>query len=158
MILFSRVDIPFYLIFGYELKFLSLNVGMSAALAGLTTIITAQGLDIIFLQEVRLTSEQLGLLVGKLGFQASVNIDVENPTKPGTAIVWKNSLPIQDIFTLVSCRAQLAVLGPYMLLNIYAPNGSDKRFERFVGEISIVCLRQWILKEELGSIRSFVQL
>ena len=38
---------------------------MSATLAGLTTIITAQGLDIIFLQEVRLSTEQLGLLVGK---------------------------------------------------------------------------------------------
>ena len=98
---------------------------MSATVAGLTTIIIAQGLDIIFLQEVRLSTEQLGLLVGKLGFQAIVNIDVENPTKPGTAMVWKNSLPVKDIFTLVMCRAQLAVLGPYMLLNVYALSGSS---------------------------------
>ena len=67
---------------------------------------------------------------GKLGFHASVNIDVENPTIPGTALIWKNSFPVTDIFTLVLCRAQLAVLGPYMLLNIYASSGSDKNFER----------------------------
>ena len=103
---------------------------MSATLGGLTTIIAAHGLDIIFLQEVRLTSEQLELLVGKLGFKACANIDVENPSKPGTAILWKSSLPVTDIFTLVLCRAQLAVLGPYMLLNIYAPSGSEKKFAR----------------------------
>ena len=40
------------------LNFLSLNVGMSASLAGLATLIPAQGLDIIFLQEVRLTREE----------------------------------------------------------------------------------------------------
>ena len=49
---------------------------MSATLAGLTTIITTQKLDIIFLQEVRLSNEQLDLLVGRLGFQTSVNIDI----------------------------------------------------------------------------------
>ena len=99
-------------------------------MAGLTTLICTQKLEIIFLQEVRLTSEQLGLLVGKLGFEASANIDTENPSRPGTAIVWKKGLPVKDIFTLVLCRAQLAVLGPYMLLNVYAPSGSDKKYER----------------------------
>ena len=113
-----------------EIKFLSLNVGMSSTLAGLTTLITAQRLDIIFLQEVRLTSEQLNLMVNKMGFQANVNIDQEQPFKPGTAFVWRESLPVRDIFTIVLCRAQVAFLGPYMLLNIYAPSGSDKKYER----------------------------
>ena len=61
---------------------------MSATLAGLATIIINQKLDIIFLQEVRLTSEQLSLLVGKLGFNACVNIDLDNTSRPGTALVW----------------------------------------------------------------------
>ena len=39
-------------------------------------------------------------------------------------------MPVRDVFTLVLCRAQLAVLGPYMLLNVYAPSGSDKKHER----------------------------
>ena len=105
---------------------------MSATLAGLTTIITTQKLDIIFLQEVRLSNEQLDLLVGRLGFQTSVNIDIENPSRPGTAIIWKKTLPVRDVFILVSCRAQIAVLGSYMLLNVYAPSGSDKKHERAV--------------------------
>ena len=103
---------------------------MSTSLAGLSTIIINQKLDIIFLQEVRLTSEQLCLLVGKLGFTACVNIDLEHPTRPGTALVWMITLPVRDVCTLVVCRAQLAVLGPYFLLNVYAPSGSDKKHER----------------------------
>ena len=70
-----------------KINFLSLNIGMSTTLAGLLTIIINQKLDIIFLQEVRLTSEQLRLLVGKLGFDASVNIDFDFPSRPGTALV-----------------------------------------------------------------------
>ena len=31
------------------------------------------------------------VLVGSLGFQAEVNIDSEQPTHPGTALVWKKS-------------------------------------------------------------------
>ena len=103
---------------------------MSATLAGLATIIINQKLDIIFLQEVRLTSEQLSLLVGKLGFNACVNIDLDNTSRPGTALVWRRTLPVRDVCTLVVCRAQLAVLGPYRLLNVYAPSGSDKKHER----------------------------
>ena len=115
-----------------SLNFLSLNVGMSASLAGLSTLITDQGLDIIFLQEVRLNSEQLNLLLDKMGFQAAVNIDSEHPTKPGTAFAWRKTLPVSDVSTLVLCRAQVATLGKYMLLNIYAPSGSEKKHERNV--------------------------
>ena len=114
------------------INFLSLNVGMSATLAGLPSLITANSLDIIFLQEVRLTSEQVNLLLGNIGYQASVNIDFNNPFKPGTAIVWKKSLPVINVNTLVLCRAQVATLGSYMLLNIYAPSGSDKKHDRNV--------------------------
>ena len=113
-----------------EVNFLSLNVGMSASLAGLTTIMGVQKLDIIFLQEVRLSSEQLNLLVGSLGFQAIANVDPEHHSRPGTAILWRETLPVTDVFSLVMCRAQVAVLGPYMLLNIYAPSGTDKKYER----------------------------
>ena len=114
------------------LNFLSLNVGMSSTLAGLSSLITANKLDLIFLQEVQLSSEQINLLLGKLGFQAAVNIDSENPSRPGTAIIWKKSLPVSNISTLVLCRAQLATLGKYMLLNIYSPSGTDKKHERNV--------------------------
>ena len=113
-----------------SINLFSLNVGMNASLAGLSTLIAANSLDIIFLQEVRLSSEQIELLLR--GFKAVVNIDEENPSKPGTAIVWKASLPLTNISTLVLCRVQVATLGRYMLLNIYAASGSDKKHERNV--------------------------
>ena len=103
---------------------------MSSTLAGLSTLIVSHKLDVIFLQEVRLSSEQLELLLGGLGFKAAVNIDHECPTSPGTALVWRTSLPVTDVCTLLSCRAQVARLGHYMLLNLYAPSGSDKKHER----------------------------
>jgi exonuclease III len=112
-----------------SINFFSLNVGMNASLAGLSTLIVANSLDIIFLQEVRLSSEQIELLLGGMGYQAAVNIDRENPSKPGTAIVWKKSIPLTDISSIVLCRAQVATLGRYKLLNIYAPSGSDKIHE-----------------------------
>ena len=115
---------------GEYFNFFSLNVGMSSTCAGLATLITAQHLDIIFLQEVRITSEQLCILVGNLGFQASVNIDPDQPSRPGTAIVWRKTLPVRDVFTLVMCRAQVTSLGPYMLLNVYAPSGSENKHAR----------------------------
>ena len=114
------------------INFFSLNVGMSASLAGLSTLIAGNSLDIIFLQEVRLSSEQIELLLGHMDYQAAVNIDIENPSKPGTAIVWRKSLPVTNISTLVLCRLQVATLGNYMLLNAYAPSGSDKKHERNV--------------------------
>ena len=56
-----------------KITFFSLNVGMSASLAGLNAIIKAENLDIIFLQEVRLSAEQIEQQLR--GFKASVNID-----------------------------------------------------------------------------------
>ena len=103
---------------------------MSSALAGLPALISSLCLDIIYLQEVKISSEQLKLHVGKLGFDDEVNIDEENISKPGTGLVWRKTLPVTGVVNLVKCRAQVASLGLYMLLNIYAPSGSDKKHER----------------------------
>ena len=59
-----------------------------------------------------------------------MNINEEDPLKPGTAIVWRTSLPVREVSTIVPCRAQCALLWDYAFLNIYAPSGSDKKFER----------------------------
>ena len=105
---------------------------MSSSLAGLSTLTSDQGLDIVFHQEVRLNNEQLNLLIDKLGFQAVVNIDPDHPLRPGTALAWRKTLPVSDVSTLVLCRAQVATLGNYMLLNIYAPSRSEKKHDRNV--------------------------
>ena len=60
------------------LKFLSLNVGMQSSLAGLPALIELEGFDVVLLQEVRFNSEHIESLVK--GFEASVNIDPDNPS------------------------------------------------------------------------------
>ena len=56
--------------------------------------------------------------------------------KPGIAIAWHHTIPIKDVHSLKLCRIQMASLGPYRLVNIYGPSGSDKKQERslFYGE------------------------
>ena len=53
-----------------NLKVFSLNIGMSDNLAGLVNSIVNESLDIIFLQEVKMTSEHLRFQVNKLGYLA----------------------------------------------------------------------------------------
>ena len=106
-----------------ELNFFSLNIGTSNILAGLPALVNVERLDIIFLQEVRLSSQQIEHLLP--GFSADSNIDSENPDMPGTAIVWRNDLQVTCVTSIVTCRLQVATLGPYRLVNIYAPSGSN---------------------------------
>ena len=84
----------------------------------------------ILLQEVRIADEQINQQLVNHGFTGMVNIDTENPLTPGTALVWRSSLPIKQVSAVVPCRVQLALLGSYSILNIYAPSGSDKKVER----------------------------
>ena len=113
-----------------RIRFISLNVGMQSNLAGLSSILVNTNLDVAFLQEVRISDEQLSVQVGKYGYIGKVNINIDDASKPGTAIVWRSSLPVKDVASIVTCRAQVAYLGGYALLNLYAPSGSDKRYER----------------------------
>ena len=113
-----------------RIRILSLNIGLKSDLAGLGTLIKVHKLDLVLLQEVRISEEQLNQKVGHLGFTGKVNIDTENPMKPGTALVWRTVLPVTQVSTIVPCRAQYAVLESSAILNIYAPSGSDKRSGR----------------------------
>ena len=108
----------------------SLNVGMSHSLAGLPALISSECLDLIFLQEVSLSSSQIENMLP--GFKAVVNIDLNNSSSPGTAIVWKDNLPVDQVCSFSSCRIQTARLGSYRLLNVYAPSGTSKRAERAI--------------------------
>ena len=112
-----------------KLKILSLNVGMSHSLAGLPALISSENLDLVFLQEVNLSSSQIEDQLP--GFKADSNIS-DNHLVPGTAIVWKNTLPVQSVYSVVSCRIQVASLGSYKLINIYGPSGSSRRAERAI--------------------------
>ena len=71
-----------------KIRFLSLNVGMKSDLAGLITLIQIHKLDIILLQEVRISEEQMNQQLKNHGFTGKVSINAEDSMQPGVAIVW----------------------------------------------------------------------
>ena len=71
------------------LNIISLNVGLISTLAGISKLATCYDVDIILLQEVRLSKDQLNSILGKLGYYNEVNVNIEMPSRPGTAIAWK---------------------------------------------------------------------
>ena len=91
---------------------------------------SSDNLDLILLQEVRMSQVQIENLLP--GFKAEVNIDVNNSSKPGTALVWKEGLPVENVFSPYCCRVQIASLRNYIIINTYAPSGSSNRHEREV--------------------------
>ena len=100
-----------------KIRILSLNIGMKSDLTVLLTLISVHRLDIIMLQEVRITDEQINQQLGNHGFTGMVNIDPENPSTPGTALAWRSNLPIRQVSAVVPCRVQLALLGSYSILS-----------------------------------------
>ena len=112
------------------MNILTINIclGMSNTLGGLSALISSDSMDIIFLQEVKLTGPQIEYLLP--GYKAVANIDPDNPSRPGTAIVWRSHLPVKDVISYSLCRMQLATLGTFKLINVYAPSGSSRKLER----------------------------
>ena len=113
-----------------KLRILSLNVGLSHNLAGLTTLLTIHKADLILLQEVRCPKEQLLAALGQSDLQAVVNIDENSSHIPGTAVVWRDTLPVDEVITSVACRLQIVKIRHYTVFNVYAPSGSARKQER----------------------------
>ena len=86
--------------------------------------------DILFVQEVLLSTQELLLKVQPYGYNCESNIDALNPTKPGTAVIWRESVPITGTRVIVECRIQSLTVGATSFLNIYAPSGSARHRER----------------------------
>ena len=88
-----------------------------------------------------------------------MNIDCESPSKPGTAIAWRKSLPVEEIVVIKSCRCQVALIGNYAIMNIYAPSGSDRKQERHLffsqdifNAMSLFPHRSYVLGGDFNSI------
>ena len=112
------------------LKVISLNIGNATALAGLWAVLSLEKPQIMMLQEITLSSEQLSNQVAKFGYKAETNIDVTNPNALGTGFVWQSYLQVSDVYSVVECRGQALKLGQYTFLNMYAPSGSQNRNTR----------------------------
>ena len=69
-------------------------------------------------------------MVQKYGYKANTNIDSNNRTSSGTGFVWKSSLPVSEVHSVVECRSQLLKLGDYNFVNIYAPSGTQNKQTR----------------------------
>ena len=92
--------------------------------------------DVILLQEVKSTQSQVESLVARFGFSTLVNIDCDDMNKPGTALIWRNTVPLVGAVNLINCRLQIAEIGVYKIFNCYAPSGSENKHARnkFYGE------------------------
>jgi exonuclease III len=111
-------------------RFMSSNVGMSGRLGGLMMKLQKGSVDVNFLQEINLSTENQYLMVKRYGYKAEASFDGNFTHKPGIGIVWKKNMPVDNIEQIVEGRLQRAKMGPYLLLNVYAPSCSDKRMER----------------------------
>ena len=76
------------------LKIITLNTGNNSVLGGLLSIIKMENPDIVFLQEISVTTGQLKLFVAKYGYNAEANTDLLDITRLGTGIVWRSDVPI----------------------------------------------------------------
>ena len=83
-----------------------------------------------------MTQSQLDMAVNRYGFLSKVNISEENQHKPGTALLWKTSVPLSGVVNLVEGKLQMAELGQYRISNCYTPSGSGNKRGRsvFYGE------------------------
>ena len=87
----------------------------------LRQFITRCQFDIVLLQEVAVTSFNF------YGYKEVTNI---GQTRRGTAILFKETIPLTSFRRTPCGRAVSCKFGPVTLINIYAPSGSDKRKER----------------------------
>ena len=62
-----------------RIRILSINIGLKSDLAGLLTLIAVHKLDLVMMQEVRITDVQMNQQLGNHGFTGMVNIDEEDP-------------------------------------------------------------------------------
>ena len=119
-----------------HLKLITLNAGNSLVLGGLLSIIRMENPNIVFLQEITVTSGQLKLYVAKYGYNAEANTDLLDIIRLGTGMVWRHDVPLSEVTSVVECRAQFSKLGSYSLMNLDAPSGTSNKTSRrlFFGE------------------------
>ena len=110
-------------------KTISANIAMS--LLAIPDILKRDKPDLLFLQEINVSSESVNDIVNRLGYSAECNVDQLHPTLPGTAILWKTSLNIGQVHQLIERRAQSVKCAGETFLNVYAPSGSGNRRERW---------------------------
>ena len=81
-----------------DLKILSLNICHTLNTSGIIELLKSEKPDILFLQEVPHTSEELNFAVKKLEYNAYISLN--DGEKPGVGIIFRNYLEISEIHAL----------------------------------------------------------
>ena len=98
----------------------------SQQLSGLLLILDLERPDVVLLQELTMNTEHLSTYISsKQGYKAFANVDELDRRKPGTGLIWRDSLPVTQVAALEPCRILTAYLGPYPVVNIYPPAGTE---------------------------------
>ena len=106
-------------------KIVSANIGTS--LLSISDILKTDKPELLFLQEITNPTHELLARVTNLGYSAECNVDSLHPTRPGTAIVWKQTLKISEVNCVIERRAQFIKVGSESFVNVYAPSGSNNK-------------------------------
>ena len=113
-----------------NLKVISYNIAAKNNLGGLYDILLIGKPDIILLQEVHVSTDEMNTVLAKYNYEASVNNDISDEQTRGTAILWKLRLEVSKVHSLVESRLQSVDFGPITLFNVYAPSGQNNRNQR----------------------------
>ena len=113
-----------------NIKIMTYNVHGSNSLGNLYLILEVYKPTLVFLQEVKITTEQLISFGRRKGYTGATNIDEMDTSKPGTGMLWHTSLPVTQVVAIYPCRVQVAMMGVYPLINCYVPAGSHRSAER----------------------------
>ena len=107
-----------------QFKIITLNICTivsNAKLSLLYSFLRLHDVDVALLQEIATPSFNFP------GYEEAVNV---GPRRRGTAILFKQGLPVSHVTRLPSGRAMSARLQDMTLINIYAPAGTQGRKER----------------------------
>ena len=111
------------------MKIISFNVNHSHTLSGLLHHLSTASPDICFLQEVVQNTQELCTLVHRYQYKGVSSLGPHD--KPGVGVLYKSTLPVQEILPLDPGQLLLVKLESKInFLNIYAPSGSGKRNAR----------------------------
>ena len=99
------------------------------SLGGLLHFLQQERPHVVGLQEVHLNCDELSDIVGRYNYNAFVSKSVDN--RPGIAFLCAKSLTVNDHHILEPGRmSSLCVEDDIVIINLYAPSGSQGRAER----------------------------
>ena len=85
-----------------KIKIISYNEGSNRNLVGLKQLLEIHNLNIAFLQEVTISTDQLNAYLGSK-YEGLSNIDPEDQRKPWTACVWVRTMTVV-VANILVCR------------------------------------------------------